>query len=60
MVRAGEAEVRRDSDKKLLCFPSKFLGRCGAEIVPSEPSGILEEHQASEPWCSQLLLIQMR
>ena len=41
-------------------FPSWSLGRYRARIIPSELSGILEEHQATEPWCSRLLLIQTR
>ena len=32
-------------------------GACNVRCS-SEPYGILKEHQAREPWCSRLLLIQ--
>ena len=44
-----------------LPLPRRTLERCRAEgSFPSELSGIPEEHQATEPWCSRSLLIQTR
>ena len=53
-------ETMWDSDKRLLL--PRLYPEEGAElkVVSSEPSGILEEHQATEPWCSRLLLIHQR